>query len=49
MVLEINEASGLEATEDSIGGFLAFLGCAIKELGEVDELWRGAKSLAQKH
>jgi hypothetical protein len=38
MVLEIDETSRLETTEDSISSFLALPRRPIQELGEVDEL-----------
>lgn len=39
MVLEIDEASVLEAFQDSVGSLLLGIGVAREECGEVDELY----------
>lgn len=44
MILEVNEAGRLKATEDRFGGGLALLEGSMMELGKVDELGR-AKTL----
>lgn len=38
VVLEVDEASVLEAGQDGVGGLLALIWGAVEELGKVDEL-----------